>query len=238
MRSIEHDTLSEMGLTWLAARSGSFRGASEVSIAPGYVADGCAVAVLYHSEFRRYCATWGLDPKTVIYQFEGEPPDYTLRKTEQGDILDYFACVFEAKSTRADFLSTFGGRDNSHSNRKNAAAHLHWIVTEPGICIAAEVPDFWGLLVRRGRGLSEIKPPSYCPVTSAAVLEIESKLLWKPPRGSTIMLPCCPRCNGPFEQRRRLAWNAKEPKHLMDSDPDDATATIGANAAGGGSDQH
>jgi hypothetical protein len=217
VRSIEHDTLAEMGLTWLAARCGSFRGASEVQVAPQYVADGACLAVMYHSEFRSRCEGWGLSPKTIVYDIsDGDGP---CTKREKGDIPDYFSCVFEAKATRADFLSTFGGRDNDHKNRAEPAAHLHWVVTERGVCEPGEVPGHWGLLVRRGRGLSEKKRPGYIARTELDVLRLADRLVWKPGSRTRLLLPNCPNCNGPLEQRRPVSFRAIEPAHLMDDDP-------------------
>lgn len=218
MRSIEHDTLGEMALTWLAARCGSFRGACEVQIATGFVADAASISVMYHSEFRSRCNGWGLTAKTFTYEVA---KNGSLNRNEKGDIPDYFGSVFEAKATRADFLSTFGGRDNKHANRLAPVAHLHWVVTEPGVCEPSEVPSFWGLLVRRGRGLSEKKRPAYLEMTRDAILELADRLLWKPARNTSLVLPCCPACNGPIESRRRTKWNAGTPAHLMDDDPND-----------------
>lgn len=217
MRSIEHDTLGMMALTWMGARCGSFRGACEVQITDGFVADAACVSVMYHSEFIRRCMGWGITPLTFTYSWN----DGNKSRDEKGDIPDYFASVFEAKATRADFLSTFGGRDNDHKNRLEPVANLHWIVTEKNVCAADEVPGHWGLLVRRGRGLSEMKPAAYHPADQFQVLRIESRLLWKPARGAGVLLPCCSNCNGPLDDRVRFHWSAKEPAHLMDDNPDD-----------------
>lgn len=222
MRSIEHDTLSEMGLVWLAARCGSFRGAPEVQVAPGYVADGASLSVMYHSEFRARCSGWGVEPKTIRYELNETEPGGPCIPREDGDIADYFASVFEAKATRADFLSTFGGRANEHANRNAPVAHLHWVVVEKGVCVPGEVPAFWGLLQRRGRGLSELKKPTYCPQPEQAILKLTERLIWKPARGTRLILPCCPECNGPINDRKRHRFSAEHPAHLMDDDPDDS----------------
>lgn len=215
MRSIEHDTLGEMGLRWLAARCGSFRGAPEVQVAQRFVADGACLAVMYHLEFMRRCHAWGRVPKSIRYDL-GELGTGVI---EEADILDYFACVFEAKATRADFLGTFGGRSNKHANRATPVANLHWIVTEPGVCEAGEVPGHWGLLVRRGRGLSEKKPPAYTPRAEIDVLRFADRLLWKPQNYRSLIVPLCPNCNGDVEDRRQVGFSRKLPRHLMDADP-------------------
>lgn len=221
MRSIEHDTLGQMGLTWLAARCGSFRGATEVQVAPAYVADGACLSVMYHSEFRTRCSGWGMEPKTIRYELSEAVPNGPCVPRESGDIADYFASVFEAKATRADFLSTFGGRDNDHTNRAVPVANLHWVVIEKGVCVPSEVPAFWGLLQRRGRGLSEMKRPTYCEQPEHAILKITERLIWKPVHRARLILPCCPECNGPLADRRPRAFRATEPAHLMDDCPND-----------------
>lgn len=215
MRSIEHDTLGEMALTWLAARCGSFRGACEVQVGPGYVADAACLAVMYHSEFERRCREWGLATDVIVYDCGdlGKLPG-----GGEGLIPDYFSCVFESKATRADFLSTFGGRNNKHTNRREPAAHLHWIVVEKNVCDPAEVPGHWGLLQRRGRGLSELKPAQYMPRTEMQALHLANRLLWKPDY-KRIRLAYCPECLGPLDERQPTHWNALEPKHLMGDDP-------------------
>ena len=154
MRSIEHDTLGEMGLRWLAARCGSFRGAPEVQVAPQFVADGACLAVMYHSEFMTRCRAWGRVPKSIKYDL-GELGTGVI---EEADILDYFACVFGAKATRADFLGTFGGRSNKHANRATPVANLHWVVAEAGDgaqaieCVQRTQPDLLLLDVRMPAG--------------------------------------------------------------------------------------
>ena len=219
MRSVEHDTLGQMGLTWLSSRSSSFRGHVEVSVAEGYVADALALAVFYHSEFRARCQHWGFTMQTIVYHIA---PDGDLERKVSGDIPDFFSVVFECKATRADFLSTFGGRNNDHANRLSPVAHLHYVVVEPKVCTPDEITSFWGLLQRRGRGLSELKKPGYCPISREKVLDMSAKLLWKPPERPRIWLQCCPRCNGPLDERRPIPFShyeREEPKHLMDDDP-------------------
>ena len=180
----------------------------------GYVVDAASVSVMYHSNFYDRCRGWGLNPKKVRYEVSASGD---LDAKESGDIADYFSSVFEAKSTRADFLSTFGGRENAHSNRLKPVAHLHWVVTEKGVCDPSEIPLYWGLLVRRGRGLSEVRRPDYCTMSDVDILRLESRLLWKPAKGCGVFLPCCPNCNGPIDNDG-MAWNARIPHHLMEDD--------------------
>lgn len=51
------------------------------------------------------------------------------------------------------------------------AAHACYVVAEPGICVAAEVPNGWGLLVREGDGLVEVQRAARreCPDPWASV---------------------------------------------------------------------
>lgn len=216
MRSIEHDTLGEMGLTWMAARCGSFRGACEVQVAPGFVADAACLCVMFHSEFERRCSGWGLASDVIVYDC-GDLGK--LSSGGNGVIPDYFSCVFEAKATRADFLRTFNGRDNEHANRGEAVANLHWIVIEKDACRADDVPGHWGLLQRRGRGLSELKRAAYMHRTELQVLTLADRLLWKTASHKRIRLMHCPACLGPLEGRLPRPWTDVLPKHLMDDDP-------------------
>lgn len=210
MRTVKHDTLAEMGLRWLAARSGSFRGATELPIAPGYVADAAALCVMQHSEYFRRCKGWNAEvPSQIHYDLRGP------------GIPDYFSCIFEAKAFRSDFQSTFHCEKGPHLNRQTPMVHLHWIVIEPGVCQPQEVPLHWGLLVRYGRGLKELVRPKYCQLGRICVLELAERMLWKDQKASKFIFTACPNCNKPLEKSRRPAWNAHEPEHLQDADPDD-----------------
>lgn len=216
-RSIKHDTLGQMGLTWLKCRCGSFRGAPEIRISNGFVVDAACLCVMYHGEFARRCSEWGLAPKTFTYSVS---ESNWMSRDEKGDIPDYFGCVFEAKATRADFLSTFGGRDNSHGNRMNPVANLHWIVAEPEVCKPEEVPAHWGLLIRRGRGLSEKKPPKYIRMEEVDLLRMSDRILWKGHWWTNICLPSCPNCDGQVQyERASQARNENIPNHLHGTPP-------------------
>jgi len=90
--------------------------------------------------------------------------------------------VFEAKATRADYLSTFrhsyDKRPNAHVNRLTPIGSLHWIVAFPKVCDSDEVPDPWGLLVRTGGGLRELKAPTFYGITEKQRLNAAYELLW------------------------------------------------------------
>lgn len=227
MPSIKHNALSAMGLCWMASRCRAFRGAAEVSVAPGFVADAACVSGFFWRHLESYCNQWGLKPKTWLPAEDATPfctataASMTAKLSDRddgvvvGDVDFYLASVFEAKATRADFLSTFGGRANDHANRASPVAHLHWIVIEKGVCTPEEVPGHWGLLQRRGRGLSELKIPTYRQVTPQQLAKIESALLWKPDSGVRTYLSSCPACNGDLQHaRHNVPWKAVTPDHL------------------------
>ncbi len=85
--------------------------------------------------------------------------------------------IFECKSSRNDFLSTFGNSEK-HTNRHTAIAHLHWCVIEKGIAKPDELPYFWGLLEKTGRGLRELKAPNFFNVHESLNTKIAYELLW------------------------------------------------------------
>jgi len=176
MPSNEHDRLASMAIRWIRNRSSSMRGALEVRLGNGYVADAVAVGGLQWRFYESYCKKWGV--QTDRYR-----PGGGLRK-EESEIKTVpcsFIHVFEAKSTRSDFLSTFGkNAKQSHANRMIPAGTTHWVVVDPNVCTVDEVPDLWGLLVRRGNGLSEIKLPNYGLYCEQRWLEVNSRILWKP----------------------------------------------------------
>jgi len=74
-------------------------------------------------------------------------------------------------------LATFGNGDR-HENRKYPIGDLHWAVCTRKIAEPGELPDFWGLLVTRGGGLQELKPPIYYPVSQSTLDHIAYQVLW------------------------------------------------------------
>jgi hypothetical protein len=207
VRSLHHDTLARRGLVWFGARCGSMRGGHEVRVGSEYVADAVAIGVLFHRHFRETLEYSGLEAKTIHYRVN-ESGDVNAEET--GDVADYFVAVFEAKATRADFLSTFGSRNNAHKNRREPVGNLHYVVTDTGVCEAHEVPEPWGWLERRGTGLSMKRQARYCRQPELAVLRIAEKLLWN--RGNQaaakIVVPSCPECRGPLPESN--GWGTKQ----------------------------
>lgn len=167
----EHDDLSLMALTWLSNKvtGKGMRGETEVCLAEGYVADVVALCSLRY----RY---WQL------YSRDSSIP--TLRSYKQHQLncvvnrsINYLACIFEAKVTRNDFLSTFN-QTEKHLNRHQSIGNLHWCVAAKGIAKANELPDFWGLLEPCGPGLTERKRPIMKTTTMADLDKIAHALLW------------------------------------------------------------
>jgi hypothetical protein len=155
----EHDELKVMALTWLRNKvtGKGLRGTTEVQLADGYVADAVALCSLQNRFFQQYTACGC----PVADRFD----------------VNYFACIFEAKASRGDFLSTFNN-SNKHQNRHKPVGNLHWCVTPSGLVKADELPEFWGLLESRGSGLREIKQPKLNVIAEPAFDAIAHKLLW------------------------------------------------------------
>jgi len=155
----KHDELKLMALTWLNNKvtGKGLRGTTEVTLADGYVADAVALCSLQYRFFTQYTA-------------RGYPDAHPFK-------LNYFACIFEAKASRNDFLSTFNDSDK-HQNRHKPVGNLHWCVTPRGLVDPGELPEFWGLLERSGSGLRERKRPVLNVLTESALDTIAHALLW------------------------------------------------------------
>lgn len=161
MPSERHNRLAEAGLVWLRNKltGRGLRGGFEVPVADGYVADAVGLGTFQW----RYAATYIGEDK--------------LPQEIEGVLVPEVACIFEAKATRSDFLATFGNGDR-HENRKYPIGDLHWAVCTRKIAEPGELPDFWGLLVTRGGGLQELKPPIYYPVSQSTLDHIAYQVLW------------------------------------------------------------
>jgi len=144
MPSEQHNFLAVASLRWLRQRvtGRGLRGGFEVPLADGYVPDAVAICSFQWRFAERYC-------------WEATTVSGAVRDPE-------LLCVFEAKASRADFKATFGDGPR-HENRKQPIGNLHWCVTDPGVALDGEVPEFWGILKRRGSGLTEVRQPAYCP---------------------------------------------------------------------------
>lgn len=159
MMSEKHKELALMGLTWLRNKVTlrGMRGTTEVGLDRGYVADAVAMCSLQGRFFKSYCEQSG-------------------RYTELRPYQNYFVCVFEAKATRSDFLSTFG--KGNRQNRHKPAGSLHWCVTPRKLIESDELPDFWGLLEECGPGLREVKRPIINVLNKSEMDDMAHKLLW------------------------------------------------------------
>ena len=170
--SEKHIELALMGLTWLqnkVTRKG-MRGATEVALDQGYVADAVAMCSLQRRFLRVY-----LDHSIL--------PD--------GEVLNYFACVFEAKATRTDFCKTFITSINH--KRLDPIGSLHWCITPKRIVNHYELPSFWGLLEECGSGLREVKKPQIKILSSEQFDKIAHRLLW-PLQAHRNYITTCKKC--------------------------------------------
>ena len=181
MPSKEHNRLADMAIKWVRNRSGSMRGALEVRLGDQYVADAVVIGAMQHRYYMSYCNHWGRDPVRLYPGQNVSLDDQHQQAIDDGCVPCSFTHIFEAKATRSDYLSTFGkNAKNTHANRMIPAGTTHWIVTDPGVCEKDEVPEFWGLLVRRGNGLREIKKPAWCGYSRDTEVVIGNTMLWKP----------------------------------------------------------
>lgn len=175
--SLTHEELTLRAIRWLHNRV-SFRGiryATEIHLAKGYVADAVAIGGFQGQFHSRYIDLSGLRPD------------------EQTEWLTIH--VFEAKATRADFISTFGDNPGKHGNRHKPIGGLHWVVVPAGIVKPEEVPSFWGLLEARGRGLSEKKAPYFFDVDWLYRAVIAEEILWQGVKYDRLAkIPTCPDC--------------------------------------------
>lgn len=154
----KHNALAIDALTWLSNKvtGKGMRGTTEASLDVGYVADVVVLCSLQYRFFEKYTGKG----------FQAQPHRE-----------NYFACIFEAKASRSDFLSTFNDSPK-HQNRHQPIGSLHWCVTPRKLIDPKELPDFWGLLEERGSGLSEIKQPILQIVTNQQFDKIAHNLLW------------------------------------------------------------
>jgi hypothetical protein len=154
-----HNLLAHQALAWIGNRATGRgqRGGFEIVIAPSYIADVVSLGFLQHRHSKRY----GI-----------------IEKVNGGlEFIPEVVCVFECKASRSDFLSTFNNTAK-HQNRLAPIGSLHWCVTKKDVCKPKELPEFWGLLVQRGNGLLEIKPPIYNKTSYKVRLKIAYELLW------------------------------------------------------------
>lgn len=152
-----HIELAQRALIWLESRSTGrgIRGCEEVYILEGYIADAAAISGLTFANQKLFVGT--------------------ERNWDQKEA-DTFAWAFESKVSRSDFLKTFK-RDENFSSRLNPIANFHVIVCPQGVIHADEVPEFWGLLEQRGKGLGILKLPTMIPIESTQLYEFSYRIL-------------------------------------------------------------
>jgi len=156
-----------MATTWIGNRSFKKCALPEAPIV-GYAADLVVVAGMNGAEHSRRARQAGLQKKTMVGRYE-----------VRGNFDRWWICVFEVKVSRADFLSTFGGKDSPHAKaRQVPVGTFHWVVADKGVCKPDEVPGFWGLLTPYGAGLSERKMPKVNLLTDAELHAIAFDLFW------------------------------------------------------------
>jgi len=151
MASKLHDELTYKTLYWLNNRAWDLRWCSELTISNSCVVDASAI---YY-------------PKR----------DHRIKLGLPEPVSDKISCVFESKISKPDFNNTFGV--SSVRPRCVPLAHIHWIVTPKDIITHSDVPDPWGWLVQRGRGLKIERLPRICDIDELQMLRLANAILWK-----------------------------------------------------------
>ena len=161
MPSEVHNLLAIAGLRWLhnKATGRGVRGGFEVPLAEGYVADAVGLCAFQQRFADAYVGKSNME-RDGIYL-----------------IVPEVICVFEAKATRSDFLATFGGGER-HANRNSPVGNLHWCVCPQNVALPGDLPDWWGLLSRRGAGLEELRAPTFRPQDDATLFRMAYQVLW------------------------------------------------------------
>ncbi len=172
--SNRHTELRNMAARWIGNRSFKICSLPEANVV-GYYADLVAIAGMYNKYHERYARYSGLKTQYMSRRMT----DNGWERKIHGDIDRWFACVFEVKVSRCDFLNTFGGKDSAHAKaRMEPVGTAHWVVAEKGICEPEELPDFWGLLVPYGAGLSEKKMPKLNVLPESHLHAMAFDMLW------------------------------------------------------------
>jgi hypothetical protein len=180
----EHCELANRAIRWMGARSTGrgIYGGTEVRLAEGFVVDAAAIGGFQRRFLAEYLEVSGLKEKTYAC---GEI---------RGDVCNEFACVFEAKATRSDFLNTFGAKSGHHANRHEPIGSLHWCVTPPGIVKDDELPEFWGHLQATGSGLKQVKLPRIVLVEQETINRFAYGILTSGAYNQWKLLSVCPNC--------------------------------------------
>ena len=169
--SDRHIFLQHLAVTWIRNRAFKICVLTEVN-AVGYIADVVAIAGMQSEYHTRYARHSGLEKKYANYGLNNIYKEY-------GDIDRWYACVFEVKVSRADFLNTFSNKKSAHAQaRMKPVGTAHWVVAEKGICEPQELPEFWGLLTPYGAGLSEKKKPKLHVLPDSTLHAISFEMMW------------------------------------------------------------
>ena len=196
-RQDTHDELARLTGPFVGRRATlkGFRGAREVYLREGYVADAVYVAAFQNAWCHKYGKVMDTGREKTAFErlvldSDEEIPlsdsvtealyeDYIhqTRAPETIAVLDDMVLVFEAKRTKSDFLATFS--DKNFKERATPAGDLHWVVTPKGLVGKEEVPAFWGLLEECGGGLREKKKPLIQDFPKESRYAVEHTLLWK-----------------------------------------------------------
>ncbi len=172
--SDRHTELRNIAARWIGNRSFKMCGLPE-SNAVGYIADLVAITGMHDCEHTRYARYSGLTKRYM----SSRVVDGDWKREVFGDIDRWYVCVFEVKVSRTDFLNTFGGKDSPHAKaRMEPVGTAHWVVAEKGVCKPEELPDFWGLLVPYGSGLTELKMPKLNVLQDRELHAIAFATLW------------------------------------------------------------
>jgi hypothetical protein len=67
--------------------------------------------------------------------------------------------VFETKISRQDFMCSFDSRKDG--NRRNPVGNLHYLIVPEGLKCEDHLPEWWGILEQRRRGLRQIRQATY-----------------------------------------------------------------------------
>ncbi len=178
MPSDEHNDLLYRAITWLSNRvtGKGIRAATEVCLEESYVADVVALCSFQGRFFDKYLIENKLKPMRSEWQ-KNDSTEKMERVFVGDGVENYFACVFECKASRSDFLKTFGKSD-AHINRMSPVGSFHWIVTTKKLVAIEEVPEFWGLLEASGAGLSEKKRPKLYQLGNDRMNKIAHDIIW------------------------------------------------------------
>lgn len=148
---------------WISSRAtgAGFNWATEVYLAQSYVADAVVIASLQH---RFWLAAQG-----------------NQRPTPERLVI-----VFETKVSRSDFLWTF--KNSPEANRKSPIGNLHYLVIPPNLNCIDHLPAWWGILQQSGRGLRELRPATFSPITDHQLYHAAFRVLLASHRNPSIFI--------------------------------------------------